>query len=91
MAITCIRDSGMEEEVFFLLFVCCLAPSAFPAALEPFQFTSRPHLHPEGGEHVVDAGSTWKIRWHFVGKWSLWEEFKAHPILDPILRMSSCL
>ena len=66
MVLACMRDSGMEA-VFFLLFVCWLAPSAFPAALEPFQFTSRPHLHPEGGEHVVDAGSTWKIRWHFVG------------------------
>ena len=64
MVLACMRDSGMEEVVFFLL---CLAPSAFPAALEPFQFTSRPHLHPEGGDHVVDAGSTWKIRWHFVG------------------------
>ena len=66
MVLAYMRDNGMEE-VFLLLFVCCLAPSAFPAALEPFQFTSRPHLHPEGGEHVVDAGSTWKIRWHFVG------------------------
>ena len=58
------------EDVFLLLLLCCLAPSAAnPAAAPgvdeegPFRFTGMPHLHPAGGEHVVDAGSTWTIRW----------------------------
>ena len=57
----------MEAVFLLLLLLCCLAPEATPAASEgvdevPFQFTGKPHLHPAGGEHVVDAGSTWTIR-----------------------------